>query len=78
MLNELWTDAIAWWAALSPEFQLLVALPFAVAAAAVAADSVRKHAGAPRARSAEVPQRDGVQGVLRSGRSRPGRPAVRH
>jgi len=31
MLDTLWQEWTAWWAALTPEFAFLLALPFAVA-----------------------------------------------
>jgi hypothetical protein len=36
-------DFAAWWATVSPEFAFLLALPFAVAAVAFAANCIRCH-----------------------------------
>ncbi|MBL8346906.1 MAG: hypothetical protein JNN03_15810 [Rubrivivax sp.] len=43
MLNDLWLDMAAWWATVPPEFAFLFALPFAVAAAGLGADRLRRH-----------------------------------
>jgi hypothetical protein len=43
MLAAFWADCAAWWAGVPREFAFLLALPFAVAAAAFVAEWVRHH-----------------------------------
>jgi len=43
MLKDFWTDMATWWETVTPEFTFLLALPFAVALAALAGACVRRH-----------------------------------
>ncbi|QTN21746.1 hypothetical protein HZ992_16375 [Rhizobacter sp. AJA081-3] len=41
MIENFWVGSVAWWHTVTPEFGFLLALPFAVAAAGLAAAGLR-------------------------------------
>ncbi len=42
MIEDFWVGSVAWWHTVTPEFAFLLALPFAVAAAGLAATGLRR------------------------------------
>lgn len=46
MVENFWVDSVAWWHTVAPEFAFLLALPFAVAGAGLAADRLRRRSKA--------------------------------
>ena len=52
MVQEFWAEWVDWWATLNPEFAFLMAMPFGIAAAALAADAIKDSLSRHETRSA--------------------------
>jgi len=43
MIQTFWVEWVEWWAAIDPAFAFLMAMPFGIAAAALAADGIKNY-----------------------------------